>query len=216
MPCQSRSRCRSRRRRARSQCRARRLLCRRPHLCLSQCRARQRPNDRRFPNPDRSKASDPQIGRRHRQARSKLLKGAIVRVVVGVVVLASALATAGVAGPTPTTSGWLAGQTQISFGCPGPAREGEPSCQPWHTFPHARFSVAQRRPAGAPPPGLSRVVVSDGTGQFQIRLATGTYTITPLAQPQRHTRGGTPLTVQVHPHTVTRIPVRFIGFPMML
>src|SRR5438132_11070874 len=54
--------------------------------------------------------------------------------------------------PAATATGRLSGATQISFGCPGPVREGEPGCNPWRPFVHARLTVAGN--------GIKRVVLS--------------------------------------------------------
>jgi hypothetical protein len=104
-------------------------------------------------------------------------------------------------------AGTLAGQTQISYGCPGPVAEGGPSCNPWRTFARARFSVSPN------PSGRARIVVSDSLGRFSLRLAPGSYTVTSLAQ--AHTRGGATLQVRIREGALTRILVRFQGFPMM-
>lgn len=106
-----------------------------------------------------------------------------------------------------TTAGTLAGQTLVSYGCPGPVAEGGPSCNPWRTFAQARFSVSPS------PAGRARMVVSDSLGRFSLRLAPGSYTVTTL--PQAHTRGGTTLQVRIRAGALTRILVRFQGFPMM-
>ncbi len=135
------------------------------------------------------------------------------RIAIGIAMLASIGPTAGVAAPAGTADGWLAGQTQISFGCPGPVREGAPSCHPWHTFPRARFSVAANAADGTPMPSTGRLVVADGHGRFTLRLSAGWYTVIPLAQ--AHTRGGTRLRVRVKAGEATRILVRFQGFPRM-
>ena len=118
-----------------------------------------------------------------------------------------------VANPAATASGRLAGKTQISFGCPGPATEGPPGCNPWRPFAHARFSLAQRSAFGDPNPGTHRAVTSDARGRFALRLPVGTYLITPLAQ--RHTHGGTRVIVQVRAGESTTTLVRFDGFPQM-
>ena len=120
---------------------------------------------------------------------------------------------AGVANPAVTASGRLTGKTQISFGCPGPVREGRPGCNPWRPFAHARFSVAQRSASGTPIPGTRRTVTSDAHGRFRLLLPAGAYVITPL--PQRNTHGGTRLTVQVRAGESTTTLVRFLGFPQM-
>ena len=106
-----------------------------------------------------------------------------------------------------TTAGTLVGQTLISYGCPGPVAVGGPSCNPWRAFAQARFSVSSS------PAGRARMVVSDSLGRFSLRLPPGSYTVTTL--PQAHTRGGTTLQVRIRAGAVTRILVRFQGFPMM-
>jgi hypothetical protein len=117
-----------------------------------------------------------------------------------------ATATAGATAQAGTTTGTLAGQTQISYGCPGPVAVNGPSCNPWHPFVNARFSVS-------PVSGRARTVVSASQGRFTLRLLPGSYTVTPL--PQAHTRGGTTLLVRVSAGARTLITVRFAGFPMM-
>ena len=112
-----------------------------------------------------------------------------------------ALALAGVAvaaGPT----GRLSGTTLISFGCPGPAREGGPGCNPWRPFAHARVSVG------------GRVVVSDALGRFALSLRPGTYVVAAL--PQAHARGASPVTVHVLAGGSVRVKVRFDGYPKMV
>jgi hypothetical protein len=135
-------------------------------------------------------------------------------IAVSITFLAGTGAAAGVAVPARTVDGTLAGRTQISFGCPGPVREGRPSCHPWHIFAHARFAVAPEAADGSPIPNTNRVVVSDGQGRFILRLPAGRYTVTPL--PQAHTHGGTSLRVWIEADTLTRVRVRFQGFPLML
>ena len=108
--------------------------------------------------------------------------------------------------PAATTTGRLSGATQISFGCPGPVREGEPGCNPWRPFVHARLTVAGN--------GIKRVVLSDDRGRFTLVLPVGGYSVTPL--PQKNTRGGPRLTVRVSAGKTTWVRVRFVGFPMMV
>jgi hypothetical protein len=122
-------------------------------------------------------------------------------------------AAVGVAKPAVTASGHLAGKTQISFGCPGPVHEGTPGCNPWRPFAHGRFSLAQRSASGKAILGTSRIVTSDAHGHFQLLLPAGPYLITPL--PQRHTHGGTRLTVRIRAGESTTTLVRFNGFPQM-
>jgi hypothetical protein len=128
------------------------------------------------------------------------------------VVVCTGLAV-GVANPAVSASGWLTGKTQISFGCPGPVREGTPGCNPWRSFARARFTLAQRSASGNPIAGTRRTVISDAHGQFRLLLRAGAYLITPL--PQRHTHGGNRLNVQVRAGESTAVLVRFAGFPQM-
>ena len=122
-------------------------------------------------------------------------------------------AAVGIANPAVTASGHLTGKTQISFGCPGPVRQGEPGCNPWRPFAHARFSLARRLASGNPIPGTRHTVTSDAHGHFQLLLSGGAYVITPLPQP--NTRGGKRLNVQVRAGEATVVLVRFVGFPQM-
>ena len=108
--------------------------------------------------------------------------------------------------PAATTTGRLSGATQISFGCPGPVREGEPGCNPWRPFAHARLTVTGN--------GIKRVVLSDERGRFTLVLPVGGYLVVPV--PQKNTRGGPRLTVRVSSGTTTWVRVRFVGFPMMV
>jgi len=134
-------------------------------------------------------------------------------VTIGIAAIACIGPVVSVANPTITGSGQLAGKTQISFGCPGPVREGTPGCNPWRAFAHARFSLARYSASGDPIPGTRRIVTSDARGRFAFRLPAGAYLLTPL--PQRHTHGGTRLTVRLRAgDSATRL-VRFIGFPQM-
>jgi len=109
--------------------------------------------------------------------------------------------------------GHLAGQTQISYGCPGPAQLGQ-ECERWFTFPQARFSVAATAATAAAGSGAGRVVVSDRDGRFSVELAAGTYTLTPLAQ--AHTRGGKRLLIRVLAGRTAWALVRFEGVPRMV
>jgi hypothetical protein len=129
------------------------------------------------------------------------------KVIVAATCLLAGSGVAVVAATARTAVGTLAGQTQISYGCSGPVAEGGPSCNPWRPFAQARFSVSPT------PSGRARIVVSDSLGRFSLRLAPGNYTVTSL--PQAHTRGGTTLQVRIRPGALTRIVVRFQGFPMM-
>jgi hypothetical protein len=83
-------------------------------------------------------------------------------------------ASAAAGSKTQHGSGLLVGLTQISYGCPGPARVGQPPCESWHPFPRARFGIRQIGPKGQPLPQIIRVVVSDrlGTSQFGKPQAT--------------------------------------------
>ena len=137
-----------------------------------------------------------------------------MRRLIVVIALAAAGAAAGASHGAATPTGWLAGKTQISFGCPGPVRDGVPSCNPWHAFPNARVSVVRVAANGTPIASTRRLVVSDGAGAFRLRLAAGAYEVVPLRQP--HTLPTDPLRVRVNAGAVTRVVVRFEGFPKMM
>jgi hypothetical protein len=122
-------------------------------------------------------------------------------------------AVAAAAGPAAVATGRLSGLTQITYGCPGPVREGEPPCEHWSAFAHARFTVT-RLQQGVPVAGSSRLVQSDEHGRFAVALRPGRYRVNPLRQ--EHTTGGAPLTVTIGAGATTRALVRFRGFPMML
>jgi hypothetical protein len=126
-----------------------------------------------------------------------------VRTLIATALVLAALAGSAQASPAV---GRLSGATQISFGCPGPVREGEPGCNPWRPFAHAHLTVAGN--------GIKRVVLSDERGRFTLVLPVGAYSVTPL--PQKNTRGGPRLTVRVSAGQTTWIRVRFVGFPMMV
>lgn len=111
-------------------------------------------------------------------------------------------------------SGSLVGQTQISYGCPGPIRIGQPPCEHWNSFPHAKFGIRQIGAKGQPLPQIIRLVVSDAKGRFSIRLTNGDYQLTLLAQ--AHTSGGRKLTVHIRSGHMTKILVRFLGVPRMV
>src|SRR6266516_4136460 len=106
---------------------------------------------------------------------------------VSLIVLGLAIGL-GAASSMASRSGSLAGQTQISVGCPGPV-----VCQPWRAFPGARFTIRRAGPTGEPLPKMVRRVVSDAQAHFVVRLAAGRYVITPVAQ--LNTQGGSSLTV---------------------
>jgi hypothetical protein len=133
-------------------------------------------------------------------------------VIASLALLASGASVA--ASQTKLGSGLLVGLTQISYGCPGPARVGQPPCERWHPFPHARFGIRQIGPKGQPLPQIIRVVVSDDRGHFSLRLSTGDYQVSPLVQ--AHTSGGRKLTVHIRSDQTTRILVRFLGIPRMV
>jgi hypothetical protein len=119
-----------------------------------------------------------------------------------------------IAGAAPQASGAvqnlgrLSGVTQISYGCPGPQREGEP-CEHWSTFARAQFRVAKLSSGGA-----TRTITSDRLGRFTLVLAIGRYRLTPL--PQAHTTGGILITATIQAAATTWTRVRFQGFPRML
>src|SRR5260221_3531752 len=79
-----------------------------------------------------------------------------------------------VAGGTPQAgsaivTGRLSGVTQISFGCPGPQREGNP-CERWSSFPRARFQVLRLTSRAA-----TLTITSGSNRRFALLVATGRY-----------------------------------------
>lgn len=130
------------------------------------------------------------------------------------IVLAAGSVAAAAPASAGAADGRLSGSTQISFGCPGPVREGSPSCHPWRSFGHLRFYVSSSTVTGRPVPGTRRLVVSDAQGGFALRLTAGAYVVMPL--PQAHTSGGTWVRARVRAGGATRILVRFEGFPKMV
>lgn len=128
-------------------------------------------------------------------------------------ILAAFALASGVSGAMATATGTLKGLTQISFGCPGPVRAEAPTCNPWHAFPHAKFSLSRRSTGGEPVPGTAVVITSNSLGRFRMRLDTGTYLLTPL--PRLNSRGGKRVTVRVRAGGVTTALVRFLGYPQM-
>jgi hypothetical protein len=133
--------------------------------------------------------------------------GSMRRSTVLLACLVAAALAARPAVPARAAVGTLAGVTQISFGCPGPVAAGAGPCERWHAFGPARFTVSTLTG------GHSTVVVSDGHGRFDVHLLPGSYRVTPL--PQRNTRGGATLAVRVRAGAVTKVVVRFLGFPRM-
>jgi hypothetical protein len=117
------------------------------------------------------------------------------------------LALGGLSQASAASPGRLSGVTQISYGCPGPQRVGEP-CERWSSFAQARFRVTTLSS------GAARIVTSDSRGRFTLVLAAGRYRLTPLRQ--THTNGGASLTVTIRTAATTWTAVRFQGFPRML
>jgi hypothetical protein len=133
---------------------------------------------------------------------------------LGVSTLVAAIVLlAGPAGAAVESTGTLNGTTQISFGCPGPVRDSGPVCNPWRTYPSARFSISRRSTVGIPVPNTAVVVTSSPTGRFSLRVAAGRYLVTPL--PGGKTHGGARLTVRVRAGAETTVLVRFVGVPQM-
>jgi hypothetical protein len=128
-------------------------------------------------------------------------------IVLPLVALAAAGGGMTRAGAATHGLGRLSGVTQITYGCPGPQRDGDP-CEHWSNFAQARFRVVKLT-GGAP-----RTLTSDRRGRFTLLLAVGRYRVTPLRQP--HTTGGPALTVTIRASATTWLRVRFEGFPRML
>jgi hypothetical protein len=131
-----------------------------------------------------------------------------VETVTALSIVALALGSPSPAGSAAQDPGRLSGVTQITYGCPGPQREGE-TCEHWSSFAQARFRVAKLNSAAA-----VRTVTSDARGRFTLALAPGLYRLTPLRQ--AHTTGGTAVTVTVRAGATAWARVRFQGVPRML
>ncbi len=123
-----------------------------------------------------------------------MIRSFLAAAVVGLIGLAQGAAAA----PPP---GRLIGSAVISFGCPGPQREGL-DCLRWSPFARARLSVD------------GRLVVADRGGRFTLRLSPGAHVVRPLAQP--HAKAGVPVVVRIRSGAVTTLVVRFAGYPQML
>jgi hypothetical protein len=128
-----------------------------------------------------------------------------MRMRIGTVTALSAVTL--VAGGAGQDVGRLSGVTQISYGCPGPQRDGEP-CERWSSFAGARFRLVKLSGAAA------RTITSDRRGRFTVALSVGRYRLTPLRQ--ANTSGGTAFTVTIRAGATTWARVRFEGFPRML
>ena len=131
-------------------------------------------------------------------------------VVLVVLIACGAQAAHGAVG---MAGGRLTGKTQITYGCPGPARVGAP-CEHWLSFPRARFTITRLDATGAPIAGTRRLVASDARGRFELALAIGRYRLS--LRPQPHTRGGNPISVTVKAGRTAWVLVRFQGFPQMV
>jgi len=105
------------------------------------------------------------------------------------------------AGGTPKTSsavqtpGRLSGVTQISYGCPGPQREGKP-CEHWSSFGHAQFRIARLNNGESARSGRVEVLtVPKPWGHETIWAHTDKYVGKIL-----HIKAGHALSVQYHNH----------------
>ena len=136
------------------------------------------------------------------------------KLIVALFALTCSVGVFAVESPAGSVSGRLSGATQISFGCPGPVRVGEPPCERWSSLPHARFTVSRLSLSGTPIPNSARLVTSNEHGRFTLPLPAGRYRLTLLALV--HTHGGSPVTVAIRPGRTTWTLVRFLGFPRMV
>ena len=148
---------------------------------------------------------------RHQRDRGENNRLRLIFAIVTIALAASAAVGDVAAGSQP---GRISGVTQISFGCPGPVREGTPSCKRWTRFPHGRFSISQLTNDNTTIVGTRQIITSGNRGQFTIALPSGRYLLKPL--PQRNTRGGTPIHLEVRPPITSWALVRFTGYPRML
>jgi hypothetical protein len=136
------------------------------------------------------------------------------RLILPLAALAAAALLAAGASFATAPQGRLAVVAQISFGCPGPVREGTLGCNPWRPFRMARFAVVAVGLDGKPVPGSRRVYVASAKGRAVVLLAVGRYLLLPLAQP--HARAGKSLPVSVHAGTTTTVVLRWQGYPQMV
>jgi hypothetical protein len=129
----------------------------------------------------------------------------LTAVIVSLVLITSSVSVAA-ASRTQSGSGLLVGLTQISYGCPGPARVGQPPCERWHAFPHARFAIRQIGPKGQPLPQIIRVVVSDHLGHFSVRLSTGDYHTAGSTSHVGRAEAGNPRPIRQHDQDPRSLP----------
>src|SRR5438093_2663141 len=92
-----------------------------------------------------------------------------LEMVTALVVVALVISSPPQARSATRDPGRLSGVTQITYGCPGPQREGE-ACEHWFSFPQARFRVTESHSGGA-----VRTITSDRRGRFTLALAAGVY-----------------------------------------
>ena len=122
-----------------------------------------------------------------------------------------ALATCSLALTAPAAAtvakGTLAGQAQISHGCPGPVAVDGPACNPWHPYADAHIKVARTGSS------WTTTLVADAQGRFTLRLAPGNYSVTGMTQ--LRTKPAATQQVRIRAGVVTQVVVRFTGFPMM-
>jgi hypothetical protein len=101
--------------------------------------------------------------------------------------------------------GRLSGSTKIYEGCPVDGG----SCQPWHLYPHAQFTIARLTAKGAAVPGSGRIVESNADGRFRVSLVAGSYLVKPKADSTA--RGGDSLRVRVEADATRRLTVRYVA-----
>jgi adenylate cyclase len=171
------------------------------------------------PSAMRSRTPSPRRPANLRRGRPSTLfeGGDQMRKLIAVWIGVSLAAGAGVAAAAyrqAPSQGKLVVQTQISFGCPGPLRDDGSSCNPWHAFAKAQFTVTRQATDGTPIPATRRLLVSDSLGHFLLALAPGKYWVQPLAQGRA--RSGPRVQARVSAGTVTRIVLRYYGYPRMV
>jgi|SRR5581483_11596254 len=122
---------------------------------------------------------------------------------LGIAVALALAAPAAAAGP----KGTLAGEAEISHGCPGPVSENGPLCNPWHPYAGAHIQLSR---VGS---RWTTSIVSDERGRFALRLPAGSYSVTGVSGVRTKPTGTQQ--IRIRAGLVTRIVVRFDGFPMM-
>lgn len=126
--------------------------------------------------------------------------------VLGVMIVGVGTAAATATARSTVRTGTLAGKTVIVNNCP--VDTPGHTCSPWRPLAGAKVTIVRTNRAGTPLPRTARTVTSDSKGRFALRLAAGTYRVTPL--PNKTARGGATVIARVVAAKVTTIVVHFV------